>query len=167
MAYQKLQVGLAAPVIKSNTIDIPLLSSTKLTGTTTGTTASKLVNSNAATEGGSFLDIQGLILPGAIVVNETDQTISIVDKVDSATQLDLAANIFTASPKDYSVYLDPKANHSEGCIIYCGGTGDIKVRTVCGNDVTYVGVPTGTFLPVQVIRVFDTGTSATGLIANW
>ncbi len=44
MAYQKLQVGLAAVVIKSDTIDIPLESSQQLSGTTTGTTADKLVD---------------------------------------------------------------------------------------------------------------------------
>ena len=46
MAYQKLQVGLAAPVITSDTIDIPLPSSENISGETTSTTASKLNDTN-------------------------------------------------------------------------------------------------------------------------
>ena len=163
MAYQKLQVGLAAVVIPSDTVDIPLISSSRLTGTNTGpAAANKLLDSSA-----SFDTVQGFITPGAIVVNETDGTKTIVNSVDSATELSLESDIFTATGKEYSIYLDPEANHSEGCIIYCGATGDIKVTTVRGNDIVYVGVPTGTFLPVQVIRVWENGTTATSLVANW
>ena len=85
MAYQKLQVGLAAVVIPSDTVDIPLISSSRLTGTNTGpAAANKLLDSSA-----SFDTVQGFITPGAIVVNETDGTKTIVNSVDSATELSL------------------------------------------------------------------------------
>ncbi len=162
MAYQKLQVGLAAPVITSDTIDIPLPSSERLTGGTTATVASKLEDSSA-----TFQNVQGLH-DGAIVVNVDTQTIATVTAVDSQTVLSLSADIFAgASPENYIIYLDPTANHSEGCILYVGGAGDVKVRTTSGSEVTYVGVNAGTWMPVQVVQVFTTGTSAVSIIANW
>jgi hypothetical protein len=56
---------------------------------------------------------------------------------------------------------------NNGCVLYVGGAGNLKVRTVGGDEVTFVGVNTGTFLPVQVVRVFSTGTSATNILALW
>ena len=56
---------------------------------------------------------------------------------------------------------------NNGCVLYVGGAGNLKVKTVGGDEVTFVGVNTGTFLPVQVVRVFSTGTSATNILALW
>jgi hypothetical protein len=159
MAYQKLQVGVAASVITSNTIPIPVPNSSNISGQATSTTSNKLVDS-----AGPFTADD--LKRGAIVVNVTDQTIATVTEVDSATTLSLSADIM-ASGENYIVYLNPEMNRSEGCVLYCGTTGNIKVETVGGSEVTYVGVPAGVFLPVQVYKVFTTGTTATDLIANW
>jgi hypothetical protein len=56
---------------------------------------------------------------------------------------------------------------NNGCVLYVGGYGDIRVLTVGGDDVTFVGVNGGTFIPVQVLRVFATGTTAIDIIALW
>jgi len=56
---------------------------------------------------------------------------------------------------------------NNGCVLYVGGAGNLKVKTVGGDEVTFVGINTGTFLPVQVVRVFSTGTSATNILALW
>jgi len=53
------------------------------------------------------------------------------------------------------------------CVLYSGTGGDIRVMTAGGDDVTFVGVPAGTFMPVQVTRVFATGTAATDIMACW
>ena len=130
MAYQKLQVGLAADVITSDTIDIPLPSSENITGATTSTTASKLDDTN----------------------------------------VDFTADIFVSVTflENYIIYLDPTANHSEGCVLWIDQAAAVKVKTVSGSIVTYQGISAGTFLPVQVIRVYTTGTTAAlNLIANW
>jgi len=163
MAYQKLQVGLAAPVITSDTIDIPLPSSENITGATTSTTASKLNDTSV-----DFNAIQGLHA-GAIVVNVDDQTIATVTAIDSDHVLSLSADIFGGpSPENYIIYLDPTANHSEGCVLWIDQAAAVKVKTVSGSIVTYQGISAGTFLPVQVIRVYTTGTTAAlNLIANW
>jgi hypothetical protein len=56
---------------------------------------------------------------------------------------------------------------NNGCVLYVGGTGTLKVTTIGGDDVTFTGVPTGTFIPVHVVRVWATGTSATSIVALW
>ena len=56
---------------------------------------------------------------------------------------------------------------NNGCVLYVGGYGDVKVRTVGGDDIPFVGVNGGTFMPVQVIKVYATGTNATDLVAMW
>lgn len=50
--------------------------------------------------------------------------------------------------------------------LYIGGTGDVKVSFVSGGGtVTFVAVPVGTILPIQVSKVFNTGTTATQIVA--
>jgi hypothetical protein len=56
---------------------------------------------------------------------------------------------------------------NNGCVLYVGGSGDVRVLTAGGDDVTFVGINGGTFVPVQVLRVWATGTTATSIIALW
>ena len=73
-----------------------------------------------------------------------------------------------ATGEEYIIYLSPEANAGVGCVLYLPADGNIKVKTVSGSEITYTGVKGGTFLPVQVVRVFSTGTTVTGnIIANW
>ena len=51
--------------------------------------------------------------------------------------------------------------------LYVSGAGDVKVVTMGGSTVTFSAVPAGTVLPVAVVRVFSTGTTATGLVGMW
>ena len=56
---------------------------------------------------------------------------------------------------------------NNGCVLYVGGAGDLKVDTVGGDAVTFVAVLAGSFIPVQVTRVYSTGTTATSIVALW
>lgn len=56
-------------------------------------------------------------------------------------------------------------NH--GCVLYIGIGGSVKVKTSGGDEVTYLNVPSSSFIPVSVVKVFATGTSASGIIAHW
>lgn len=49
--------------------------------------------------------------------------------------------------------------------IYVGSGGDIAVKFTDGGTVTLVGAVTGTILPIQVVQVLSTGTSASSLVA--
>jgi len=65
------------------------------------------------------------------------------------------ATTFTASD---TVNLDTPS------VIYVGGGGTVKVTTAQGDDTTFVGLQTGSVIPVQVIRVWSTGLTATNLL---
>ena len=44
--------------------------------------------------------------------------------------------------------------------LWIGVGGTIKVTMADGQDVSFVGVPSGTILPIQVLRVWNTGTDS-------
>ena len=98
-----------------------------------------------------------------IVVNTTDNTQTTVIGIENDTTLTVANNIFTVTAKAYVIY----GGHQEGAVLYIGTAGNLKVTTVAGDEVTFIGINTGAFFPVQVAKVWDTGTSASNIIALW
>ena len=56
---------------------------------------------------------------------------------------------------------------NNGCILYVGTAGNVEVVTVGGDNVTFVGVVAGTFLPVLVKQVVAAGTTASNILACW
>lgn len=50
-------------------------------------------------------------------------------------------------------------------VLYIGGAGDVRVTSVAGETVTFVGA--SGFLPIMVSRVHATGTTATDILALW
>ena len=151
MAYQKLQVERALTVIASDTIIIPNVAGPSVSGTTDGVTANKLVDSTA-----SFTsNLLGYIVYSGIQV-------ATVTAVDDANTLSLSADIM-ASGEAYTLYADD----NNGCVLYVGNTGNVRVLTAGNDDVTFVGIPAGAFVPVQVKRVFATDTDATDIVALW
>ena len=111
---------------------------------------------------------------GDIVYNTTANTAATVTAVTSTTTLALSANIFTVGTEAYSIF---KATQNggianEGCLLAIGHN---VVNTLCtqrvitagGDDVTITAM-SGSFLPVQVVRVFTGATSASGtMLAIW
>jgi len=71
------------------------------------------------------------------------------------------------TPSDTAEILYPGGGEGKnsGCVLYIGVAGDLKVTTVGGDDVVFVGIQG--FLPVHVIRVFATGTTATDILGLW
>ena len=78
----------------------------------------------------------------------------------------------------YAVKLDSPASHATEITpdndndltnaaraLYVGTSGDVKVTTVGGDTVTFIGV--SGLLPIRVARVFATGTDASNIIAIW
>lgn len=49
--------------------------------------------------------------------------------------------------------------------IYVGGQGNLKVDMKGGGTVTFTAVPVGKILDIRATRVYDTGTTATNLLA--
>lgn len=155
MAYQKLQASRALEVIKSDDVDIPNPSMLVADSTSTLTAGNKLVDSTQ-----DF--IAAGVKAGDIVYTGT--TAVTVKAVDSAIQLDTAP-ITVSSGDAYQLY--SQNTPSNGCVLYVGGAGDVDIITAAGDEVTLTGVLAGSFIPVQVTRVKDTSTTATGIIALW
>ncbi len=53
------------------------------------------------------------------------------------------------------------------CVLYVGTGGILRVLTAGGNDITLQNVPNGTFVPIQVVRVFSSTTTASNIVALW
>lgn len=155
MAYLKLQVSKGIAVSPSDSTPLPNPEFIMTTGTTTATTATKLVDSAAT--------FTTSVEVGNIVVNTTDNTMTNITAIDSDTTLSVDDDIFT-SGETYTVY---KQAETGGAILYVGGTGNIKLTTSSGSILTFNGLNAGTFVPVQTIKVFNTGTTATDILALW
>lgn len=55
---------------------------------------------------------------------------------------------------------------NDGSVLYIGTSGNLRVLTAGGQDVTFFSCHSG-FFPVNVIRIFATGTTASNIIALW
>jgi len=75
------------------------------------------------------------------------------------------ASIVTPSDTDTIPSISGGVNN--GCVLYVGVGGDVRVETSGGDDVVFKNLPTGSFVPVQVVKVFATNTTATDIISLW
>ena len=160
MASDKIQVGKALQINPSDTAEIPNPSyNGRVSGTASGVTANNLVDSTA-----DF--VADGVKVGDIVYNNTDRKAAVVTTVVSGTQLTLSEDIFDTISDAYVVYLKPDIKN-QGCVLYVGVGGSVRVLTIGGDDVTFQNLNNGQFVPVEIVKVFSTGTTATGLIALW
>lgn len=160
MAYQRLQVTRALPVHATTTgINIPDPDFAGITGTNATSATSKLTVAAADTFTANSVQA------GFIVENVSTGAYARVAAIDSGTQLSLSGNIFSTAGDTFQIY----SQSTRGCILYVGGTGDLKVVTAAGDEVTYKAVQKGTFLPIQVIRIVTLSGSglAADFIAHW
>ena len=158
MAYQKLQAGKAFTVNPSDNTGLPDPGLKGPSGATTGTGGGDDINTFSTLK----FTLAG-VKPGMIAINTTDGTQSEVVQVVDETTIEVKDAIFGASPKNYVIY----GGVQEGAVFYVGTGGDVKITTAAGDDVTLVGLPTGSFVPVQTIKIFNTGTTASNIIALW
>lgn len=49
--------------------------------------------------------------------------------------------------------------------LYVGTAGDVTIHDVDANTITFANVPAGTVLPVKAMRVMNTGTDASDIVA--
>jgi len=160
MAYQKLQVSRALLVIPSDDTDIPFPGALAITSATTGNAANKLIDS-----AGDFIN-KGVKI-GDIIYNYDNSEAATVTNVDSATQLSVTLAAGITSGDDYKLY---RSGQNNGCVLYVGTGGDLSVLTIGGDAAFYKAVPTGLFMPVQMLRVNASSggtTSAADIIAQW
>ena len=125
MAYQRLQVTRALPVHATTTgINIPDPDFAGISGTNATSGTSKLTVAAADTF------TANTVQTGFIVENVSTGAYARVTAIDSGTQLSLSGNIFTTAGDTYQIY----SQSTRGCILYCGGAGDIKLVTAADRD---------------------------------
>ena len=81
-----------------------------------------------------------------------------IDDPNHAT--DPAIGAVEVTPSD-----DTDLSNRDCRALYVGTTGNVKVKLVTGENITFVNVPSGMILPVMVKRVFSTGTVASDIVA--
>jgi hypothetical protein len=69
-----------------------------------------------------------------------------------------ARHIFGITPSDTNNLLRTVRS------IYIGGDGNVRLTSIEGDLVNFVGLKAGTILPVMTLKVWSTGTSATSLV---
>ena len=164
MPNLKLQVSRALNVIPSDYTNIPMpniITSAQVTSTSVGI----LIDStrNFSSSGVNPLNVQ----VGDIVYNTTANQAAMVTNVDSATQLTLSGAIPMNISDNYTLYSGTNITGTvEPCVLYVGTGGDLEVVTAGGDSVYLIGVPSGTFLPIQVIRV-SAFSVASDIVALW
>ena len=154
--YQKLQVGTALNIVKSDDANIPFPNVVE-----SGISGSVSVNELEDVTG-QFVTLK--VQVGDVVVNNSTNVSATVTRVLNETNVLINANIFTVSGVSYTLYAQ---NTKEACVLYIGTGGNLRVLTASGQDVVFANTVGGTFLPVQVLKVFSTGTAASDLVALW
>jgi len=158
MGYQKLQVGRATPMDDklSDTedtinLDDPINASPL--------TAASVVGNLITVTGATF--ITDGVQPGDLIVNlTTPSQATRVAAVQSQTELvTVAAAPALVATNTFNIL----SESTESAVLYIGttasATNTLKVRTEGGDDVTFNNLVQGTFLPVQVRRIYATGTA--------
>lgn len=174
MPTQKLQPSRALSVIKSDNANVPtpnLLAS----GTSTSIVTDQLIDTNAnfivssASQASSSINnVQYAVNVGDVVyLPNAGQAATIIEVIDATTLL-LNVNLGLGI-NDYKIYQQgPQTGlGNQGAVLYVGNAGDITVTT-SGNDiVVFANVQAGTFIPVNVIKVWSNVTNASSILALW
>lgn len=67
--------------------------------------------------------------------------------------------------QDITLSGSPITGIDNGAVLYLGTGGNLTITTVGGQKVTLTNVANGSFIPIQVRRVWATGTSASSILA--
>lgn len=168
MAYQKLQVSTALELVPSDYINIPNPSDATISSQTTGTSLGGLSDSSK-----DFFAL-GVEIGDIVYANssvsfpDVYDVVAVVSAIPFSTTLTLddgspfGGSVSTGAGINYKIY----KNSSNGCVLYVGVSGDMKVETAGGSVVTVKAAPNG-YHPIQVKKVLETGTTATNIVALW
>jgi hypothetical protein len=160
MAYQKLQVGRATDMDdkQSDTEDTVNLNNVINTYTRTSGGGSGVINDTNATF------ITDGVKPGDLAFRPgTTAEASRIVSVNSETQIQCSVSVVSVG-NSFTIL----SQSEEPAVLYVGTAAagaTLKVRSAGGDDATFVNIQQGSFIPVQVKRVYDTGTTATNIVA--
>lgn len=156
MAYQKLNTSRAWEVSPSDDAPIPQIM------VVDGLQIVVSISGNTITVDPAIDLVTLGFVRGMIIVAPGGDSAIITSVGGNELTLNIPATAFPATSK-FNAY----GGNNNGCLLYVGGAGNVEVKTAGGDKVTFSNVAEGFVLPVNVIQVFATGTTATGIIALW
>jgi hypothetical protein len=150
----------SVPVIPSDTLNIPQPGIiTSGTNSTVGTTLTDAGNNflNSVTNPNGYNISGGDVVYAGGAIDE-------ILAVATANTLTMQSSTAAAT---YDIYKGNIGGDTAFTLfVGTGGAGStLKVRTANGEDVTLNNVPDSSFIPLQVIRVFATGTTCSNILA--
>ena len=163
----------AVDVIPNDAINIPEPGS-YISGTNTG------AGTTLDDAGATFVDGQtnpagtgysNKVAAGDVVYEPSTGTIAKVESVDSNIKLTLSAPGLTGGGAAYDIYrgnggVINNKQGNEGFSLFVGTGGNIKVIPASSEDpVILKNVGNNSYVPLQVIRVFNTDTTASDILA--
>ena len=77
-----------------------------------------------------------------------------------------AGRAAAVTPSNTDDIFPPNNGEDLGCVLYVGTGGTLSVQTVGGDNVVFQSVPSGTFFPVMVRKVY-TASTASNIVALW
>jgi len=174
MGYQKLQVGRITAMDDkksdfSDTVNLndPILDASGNPKTYTLTSFTFLSPFQTITASGATFISDG-VQPGDVVyTTSTPVAGARVASVISETKIVIEGIIGTIPGTQFNIL----KGSTEPAVFYVGttpaapGVSQIKVRTAGGDDITFHNPPEGSFLPVQVKRVWLSGTTVSDVLA--
>jgi len=161
MAYQKINGNTACNITPRTDGLVLNPSAAAASGSATSVSANNLVDTSANFVNSGY---STTFQAGDYVVNLTTGESATISAVTNNTTLALNADIFTAVGQSYAVV--GASEKTAACVLYVGTGGDVSVRTASGDNVVFSNIIGGSFLPVNVIRVFDDSTAA-DMVAIW
>ena len=110
---------------------------------------------------------QGVVV-GMVVVNVTTGAQTVVTGVNQSANLTQVTvdNTTAFNAGDEIVIYDAVTSRS-AAVLYVGTGGNVRVLTAGGDDVVIVGVAAATFIPINVVQVLATDTTAADILALW
>jgi len=150
----------SVPVIPSNTINIPKPGIiTSGFNSTVGTTLTDAGNNFL----NSVTNLNGYNISGGDVVY-AGGAIELITAVATANTLTMKTSTAATLYDIYKGNVDGDTAFT--LFVGTGGAAStLKVRTANGEDVTLNNVPDSSFIPLQVIRVFASGTTCSNILA--
>lgn len=160
MQYLKTHYGRATPIIQDDHINMPHPANAGVSGLTSGDPVSfQLIDDTNY----NF----NINMIGNTVI--CDGELAVVTGFISGTTLVISKDIATTNNLPYTIYV-PTPNEGFSIYIPSSTGGDIQIMTVGGDVLTFSNAGdkyASMILPVQALRVFETGTSLSNLIALW
>lgn len=163
MPTPKLQTSRALAVIPSDIAPIP--------------NPFAMVSSTATSTGADILedstqDFVALGIHTGDVVYNNNTTVSavVIQEPSSSTPDRLYLSTMSVSSGDkYVIYQNSplSGEPNAGCVLYVGVGGDLNVITAGGDLILFSQIPTGAFVPVNVVQVLASATNAEKIVALW